>query len=319
MPESAGVSSPDDAALAPSSAAALQNWLRYLASGRNLATRTVRAYRSDITQFLARLQQLIPGPEPLQRVQREHVRALISEFGAAAYARTTVGRKLASVRSFCNWCRREGIISHDPTLAIAPLRQLPRLPKALRHVEIEALLCAPDCQTAAGLRDRALLELLYASGIRAGEAQQLDVDDLYLASGEVRIRHGKGDKERIALMGGPAIQAMKQYLADARPQLLRVGEATSALFLNKLGQRLSDRGIRRTFDKYAAATSIRLKITPHSLRHTFATHLLENGADLRAVQELLGHANLVTTQVYTHISARHAQQAYKRAHPLAKP
>ncbi len=180
--------------------------------------------------------------------------------------------------------------------------------------------CSAGRLNARRYEDRALLEMLYASGLRAGEAQALNVEDLDLSSEEIHVRHGKGNKERIALLGAAAVHAISEYLHKGRPDLAshHSGSPDRAVFLNRFGRRLSDRGIRRIFDKYFAAASDRLKITPHTLRHTFATHLLDNGADLRSVQELLGHANLLTTQVYTHVTTERIQEVYGKAHPRAE-
>jgi integrase/recombinase XerC len=251
---------------------------------------------------------------------RAHVRAFLVGLQQSEYKRASLARKLASLRAFCRWAKRQSYIEGDPTIGVFTIKQEERLPQFLRLREVETLLDAPDTGTPDGLRDKALMELLYASGVRAGEAHDLDLSDLDLEEEEVRIRHGKGDKERIAMLGGPAVQAMRAYLRHGRPELAARNEGTTdpAVFLNKFGRRLSDRGIRRTFDKYFQIASERLKTTPHTLRHSFATHLLDNGADLRAVQELLGHAHLVTTQVYTHVTTERMKEVYEKTHPRAE-
>ena len=299
----------------------LHAFMQYLRLVKNSSPCTLRAYRSDLEQFLgfvAAHPQL--GADGLRLLTRQHVRAFLADLQVSDYSRTSLARKLAALRAFCKWAGRQAILQGDPTIGIHTIKQEQRLPKFLRSSEIEALLSAPNGAKPDGQRDRALLEMLYASGLRAAEAQRLDVADIDLRAAEIRVRHGKGDKERIAMLGEEAVAAIQMYVSDGRKRLCeaRAGGTTDpALFVNKFGQRLSDRGIRRIFDKYVGEASDRLKITPHVLRHTFATHLLDNGADLRSVQELLGHANLGTTQIYTHVTTERMKDAYNKAHPRA--
>jgi integrase/recombinase XerC len=283
---------------------------------RNSAERTLNAYAADLEQFAAYLQER--QITDLSQVDLSELRGFLASLQSHQYQRSTLARKQASLRALFHWARRTERIAADPSRGLRAPRLSRKLPRYLRPEEIEALLMAPD-DSPAGLRDRALMELLYASGLRAGEAVRLNLDDLDLEAGEVRVRQGKGRKERIGLLGRAAIEALYNYLQFGRPALeakARKGRSV-ALLLNKYGERLSDRGVRRTFDKYVEAAEARLKITPHVLRHTFATHLLENGADLRAVQELLGHAHIATTEIYTHVTAERIQQVYETAHPLA--
>ena len=299
----------------------LDGFLQYLRLAKNASVHTVRAYRADLAQFLGYVESHPElGPGALNRVERAHVRAFLVELQLGEYKRTSLARKLASLRSFCRWAKRQAYITGDFTIGIVPIKQEERLPKFLRLREVETLLDAPDASTPDGLRDRALMELLYASGMRAGEAHGLDLVDLDLEDEEIHVRKGKGDKERMAMLGRAAIEAMRLYLQLGRPNLAvrNEGKPDPAVFLNKFGRRLSDRGIRRTFDKYFRIASQRLKTTPHTLRHSFATHLLDNGADLRAVQELLGHAHLVTTQIYTHVTTERMKEVYTKAHPRAE-
>lgn len=299
----------------------LDGFLQFLKLGKNAASHTVKAYRADLAQFLGYVETHPElGEGALNKVERTHVRAFLADLQQGDYKRTSLARKLASLRAFIRWASRQGYMQGDPTIGLVPIKQEERIPEFLRVREIETLLNSPDLATPDGLRDKALMELLYASGIRAGEAHGLDVPDLNLDEEELRIRHGKGDKERIALMGQAAIEAMRDYLQHGRTELAARNEGTPdpAVFLNKFGRRLSDRGIRRTFDKYFKVASERLKTTPHTMRHSFATHLLENGADLRAVQELLGHAHLVTTQIYAHVTTEHMRDVYEKAHPRAE-
>ncbi len=296
---------------------ALNGFLQHLRLARNSSEHTVRAYRADLEQFLGALESE-HKVSSLSDINKRHTRAYLSSLQQDDYARTSLARKLASLRAFAKWARRQALIQNDFTQGLTSIKQEERLPKFLRPEEIDHLLSAPDITTPDGQRDRALLELLYASGLRAGEAQSLNVDDVHLEEEEIFVRKGKGNRERIAYLGKMAIDAINCYLQDGRSRLAKhnLNEIDPALFLNKFGGRLSDRGIRRTFDKYVSSASTRLKITPHVLRHTFATHLLENGADLRSVQELLGHQQLLTTQIYTHVTTEKIHEVYKNTHPL---
>ena len=293
---------------------------RFLAqrkSGRGSSENTRRAYGAD----LAQLDEFLTarGQSTLPQADTSALRAFFASLQEQGLARSTLARKRAAVRSFFQWARRSGLVTADPTRGLFAPRQQRKLPKFLRSEEIEALMLAPD-DSPGGLRDRAMLELLYASGLRAGELVKLDLPDLDLETREVKVRFGKGKKERVALIGGAAHEALSDYLQIGRPALAAKCKrgSSNAIFLNKLGDRLSDRGIRRTFDRYMAVVGERLKITPHVLRHSFATHLLEGGADLRAVQELLGHANLATTQIYTHVSTERLKTIHTGAHPRGK-
>jgi tyrosine recombinase XerC len=294
-----------------------ERFLQHRRTIRAAANNTLDAYGSDLSQFSEFL--LGKGIVAAADVEATHLRAYLADLHGKGYARTSLARKRATLRAFFRWARRNELVPTDPTALIAAPRLPRRLPKFLGGNEIEALLTAPD-DSPAGLRDRALLELLYASGLRAGEAAALDLEDVDMDTFQVRVRKGKGGKERLGLFGKSAREAVEAYLTQGRPKLAQGAHqvASKAFFLNKHGERLSDRGIRRTFDKYAAIVGERLKITPHVLRHSFATHLLDRGADLRAVQELLGHANLSTTEIYTHVSLERIKQVYDAAHPRAK-
>ena len=293
----------------------IDEFLAYRRDGRNNSAHTLRSYAADLNQFADFLETR--GVRSLKTVSISLLRAHFAALTGHQYSKTSLARKQAALRAFFRWAKRRGYTESDPARGLISPRLDKQLPKFLRSDEIEALMSGPD-STPAGLRDRALLELLYGSGIRAGEAVKLNLEDVDLAESEIRIRRGKGGKERRALLGQPACRAIDHYLRSGRPELAkkaRIG-SSSALLLNKFGERLSDRGIRRTFDKYVDSAGARLKVTPHTLRHSFATHLLQNGADLRAVQELLGHANLVTTQIYTHVTAERLKEVYDQAHPL---
>jgi len=234
------------------------------------------------------------------------------------YAKSSISRRVSELRSFCHFLEGRGLLEANPFDRLASIKIPRRLPRCLAREEVEALIDAPDTDTPQGLRDRAMLETLYAGGLRVSELVGLNLGDLNLAQGELRVL-GKGDKERLALLGRPAIAALKLYINEGRPKLL--GErrrATAAVFLNRSGGRLSARSVQMGLNAYARAAGITRLVTPHVLRHTFATHLLDGGADLRVVQELLGHAELGTTQIYTHVSQAQSRQVYLQAHPRAK-
>ncbi len=303
--------------------AAVDAFSTYLKITKNDSSHTVKAYHQDISQFLQYLQ--INSTNALLvnifSPDRSAIRGFISQLHHQGYRRSSTARKIAAVRAFYRWCITYGLAFQDPTAGVHTPRREGRLPKVLRSDEVVSLLSAPDTGLPDGLRDAALLELLYASGMRAGEAQSLNIEDLDLDNYDVRVRQGKGDRERVAMLGDPAVDAIERYLSGGRPVLLAKCKKRDdrALFLNKYGERLSDRGIRRIFDKYMLSASQTLKVTPHVLRHSFATHLLDNGADLRAVQELLGHASLETTQIYTHVSRERVAKVYESAHPRSAP
>ncbi len=225
-----------------------------------------------------------------------------------------MARKLSAVRSFFRFLYREAKVARNPLVLIASPKQPRRLPKFLTPEEVGALLRAPDVSTPLGVRDRALLEVLYATGMRVGELVSLRLDDLTW-EGELRVT-GKGRKERIVLVGTAAQQVLRRYVHEARPLLVR-GPDPGHVFVNARGTALSDRGVRMIMDRHMRKVANDRSISPHVLRHTFATHLLDGGADLRTVQELLGHSSLATTQVYTHVSRDWLKRVYDRAHPRA--
>ena len=233
------------------------------------------------------------------------------------YAPTTVARKIAAAKSFFNFLVNEALVTEDPTEDLASPKVGRPLPKHLSHQEVELLLAQPDKKGTApdGLRDKALLQLVYATGMRVTEMISLDVGDVNLESGMVRCM-GKGSKERIIPMHQEAVAVIDTYVRQGRPGLLR-SILEPALFLNRRGQRLTRQGFWLILKNYAAEAGFRSKITPHVLRHSFATHMLRGGAPLRNVQELLGHANISTTQVYTHLTSDHVRQEYDKAHPRA--
>jgi integrase/recombinase XerC len=250
------------------------------------------------------------------------IREFLSHLGEQHYSAATMARKIATLRSFYKWADRRGLSDTNPMTLIRTPRQGKRLPKAITIEQIEKLLAAPDDKEVLGMRDRAMLETLYSTGIRVSELVGLEIDDIDMAGEAVKVK-GKGKKERVVPLGAHALGAIRKYVdmlkADGR--LLSAwaeGRALKPLFVNKHGGRLSSRSVRRKLDKYLKQVGLDPTISPHTLRHSFATHLLDNGADLRSVQELLGHQSLSTTQVYTHLTTQRMQNAYNQAHPRAE-
>jgi integrase/recombinase XerC len=296
---------------------ATDGFLRAAAAERDLSPNTLAAYRSDLTQFEAWIAKR--NVRGLGDVNRAHIRAFVAELsGRRGLARRTTARKVSAVRSLLVWAAENDLIADDPTVGVAVPKLDRPLPRVLREPDVAALCDLPPGDDPIGLRDRAILELLYASGLRVSELCALDVDDVDLAQ-NVLIATGKGRKERKLPFGRPAAAALATYLHDARPALLeRSGMATHAasLFVNSRGRRIGPRTVRAMITKYTRAEGIK-EVSPHDLRHSFATHLLDGGADLRSVQELLGHENLATTQIYTHVSTERLKAVYEQSHPRA--
>ena len=301
----------------------IDSFLAYLRSVRRLSDNTLRAYERDIHQFAQFLAGELGerGAFRWPAVDYPLIRRYLAYLQQAQYARKSVARKLSSLRSFFSYLQREGKVGSNPAAAAATPKLGRRLPRFLYDDEITSLLEAPAPDTPLGQRDRAILETLYASGIRVGELVGLGVFDVDFATREMRVI-GKGDKERIALIGHPCVSALRRYTEDGRDSLLatarRRGRKTAdeALFLNKWGGRLSARSVRRLFNKHLITAALQLDVSPHVIRHTFATHLLDRGADLRTVQELLGHASLSSTQIYTHVTLEQLRKEYAAGHPL---
>lgn len=292
---------------------ALDQFLRYLQAEHNASDHTIHHYSRDIRQFLDFMEQ--QGIRDYADVSYIHVRSYLAELHVREYARRSIARKLSALRSFYLYMLREGMIASNPFAQVQTPKLDKKLPKFLYPEEIEALLTTPDTTTPEGLRDRAVMETLYASGMRISELVGLNTDSIDYANG-VALVFGKGAKERYVPLGEYALKSLRDYLERGRPHLVS-DISERALFLNTRGGRLSDRSIRRFIDKYVLQTAELRKTSPHVLRHTFATHMLEAGADLRTVQEFLGHANISTTQIYTHVTRDHLQSVYNRAHPRA--
>ena len=251
----------------------------------------------------------------------EMLRGFLGHLGSNDYSPATMARKIATLRSFFKWAERRGVSGTNPMLAIRTPKQGKRLPKAVSMEQIEKLLITPSDRDVLGLRDRAMLETLYSTGLRVSELVDLNFEDLDEPGECLRVR-GKGKRERMVPLGSHAMAAVKRYVLIVRGDVRFAGQwaaevITKPLFLNKHGGRMSSRSVRRKLDKYLKEAGLDPKISPHTLRHSFATHLLENGADLRSVQELLGHQSLSTTQVYTHLTAQRLKATYDEAHPRA--
>ncbi|MFC2025386.1 tyrosine recombinase XerC [Chloroflexota bacterium] len=289
-------------------------YVNYLEAERNASPYTVRNYTTDLVGFFNFLRT--KGISSLKEVDKHVLRDYLSYLMEEGFVKASIARKLSAIRSFYRYLIREEIISTSPVATTSSPKLDKRLPSFLTTDEMTRLLEAPDLATPQGQRDRTLLELLYASGLRVSELVKLNLEQVDLYTREIRV-WGKGSKERMVLMGEPAAEALTDYIAQARPHLLG-NKKTSAVFLNRYGGRLTERSVQSILEEYAKNVGIDKRVHPHMLRHTFATHLLDGGADLRVVQELLGHASLSSTQIYTHVSKSQAKKVYLSAHPMAK-
>jgi integrase/recombinase XerC len=288
----------------------------HLESVRGLSPHTVRAYRKDVRQFAAWLATQTGGEARPEEVDHTRVRAFLGLLRRRGYASRTVARKLAGLRSYFRWLRRSGLIAEDPSWVLRSPRAPRRLPAFLTREEVFRALRPPsDTEPYAAALRTAVLEFLYGTGVRLAELVGIDLEDLDRRERTVRVR-GKGRKERIVPYGRGADQALGSWFEERERVVARTGrEEERALWLNRRGGRLSGRSVQRLVRRALAEASQRSRVSPHTLRHTFATHLLDAGADLRAVQELLGHESLSTTQIYTHLTTDRLKQAYRKAHP----
>lgn len=290
----------------------LDAFIEHLRLVRRASEHTLTAYSSDVLSFLdfqkdtgALVDQLL-------------VRRYLMHVQKNGAAKTSVARKIAALRAFFKYCVKRELIRIDPTEGIRAPKQPRKLPKVISEDNISALMAAPDPTTPEGLRDRAILETLYATGLRISELLSLKVRDVESSPSELSVI-GKRNKERIVLLGKPAREALSTYLAVGRPRLAAKNEKPpDSLFLGHRGTKMVATSVRRILDKHIESITRTLKISPHALRHSFATHLMDHGADLRSVQELLGHENIVTTQIYTHVSRERLKEVYDRAHPRAR-
>ncbi len=292
----------------------VQDFLHYLIVERSLSKNTLDAYRRDLAQYTKHLNEK-EAIGSLQEVRRAHIVNYLYELKDQGKASTTIARNIASIRSFHQFLLREKAVDQDPSVHIETPKTERKLPKILSTSEVEQLLESPDYSTPFGKRDRAMLEVLYATGLRVTELVDLKTEDIHLTMGFIRTI-GKGNKERIVPLGTMAREALTTYLDEGRGQLMKSNK-TDFLFLNHRGERLSRQGFWKILKKLAVKANIVKPLTPHTLRHSFATHLLENGADLRAVQELLGHADISTTQIYTHVTKARLKDIYSTYHPRA--
>jgi integrase/recombinase XerC len=298
-------------------------YINYLEAERNASPYTIRNYSNDLWgnykrgsekgffQFL-KLRQIGSIDEVDIHVLRDYLSYLIEQ----GIAKGSITRKLSAIRSFYRYLVREGILSSNPIEQASSPRRDRRLPSFLTVEEAVNLLKAPDLKTPQGLRDRCLMELIYAAGLRVSELSSLVLEQVNMDTCEIKVM-GKGSKERIVLIGEPAAIALNDYLDNGRPLLLG-SSISNDLLLNSKGSRLSERMIQKILNKYARIAGINKRVYPHLLRHTFATHMLDGGADLRVVQELLGHSSLSTTQIYTHVTQSRARKVYLSAHPMAQ-
>ena len=299
--------------------AAIQRFLKFMAVERNASDYTVKSYREDLehlVEFLTQSQGQPPEPSQLTTLD---LRGFVSSLHESGYAKTTIARRLASLRSFFRFGQRDGWAATNPAKPLRNPRQPRSLPHFLSTEEIGRLLESPPSDKPQGLRDRAILETVYSAGLRVSEVVGLDDDDVDRAGCVIRVR-GKGKRERLSPLGSFALVALDQWLDVRRlaPSLLRQENPRLPLFVNRSGKRLTTRSVGRMLEKHLRSTGLDRRTSPHTLRHSFATHLLDRGADIRSVQELLGHKSLVTTQIYTHVSTANLRAAYERAHPRAK-
>ena len=296
---------------------AIDAFLRSLAIERNCSALTVKSYSEDLDSLLEYFTDFAGGVPAVGAIDVSTLRAYVAYLHECNYARSTMARRLACLRSFFRYCCRQGVTQSNPAKVLRTPRAGRRLPHFLSTDQVVKLLEAPPANTPAGLRDRAILETLYSAGLRVAELAALNVDDWDRDAGIVRVL-GKGRKERVALIGRPAAAALRNWLSVRAPAEGASAPHRAAMFLNKSGKRLTTRSIGRMLEKYIRQTGLDKLTTPHTLRHSFATHLLDNGADLRSVQELLGHKSLTTTQIYTHVSTERLRETYEQAHPHAK-
>lgn len=314
--------------------ALIREFLDYLDDQRNFSAHTIRGYAADLTQFC---RFLLTGPDgtapegdesagvsgadagKLKRLILEagatEIRGYLASMRTAGLSNSSIARKLSSLRSFYKFLIRTGRLDASPVTSVRTPRQRRRLPACLDPQQVSALLQAPDTSTPLGARDRAMLETVYSSGLRVSEMVSLNIEDLDEFAGALRIR-GKGRKERLVPLGTKAVEAVEHYLRK-RGEAGNGGVRRGPLFVNRRGQRISQRSVRRMLDKYLKQAGLDPSVSPHALRHSFATHMLNAGADLRSVQEMLGHASLSTTQVYTHLTSKRLKEVYDLAHPLA--
>ena len=294
----------------------IQSFLNYLKVERNASALTVKSYADDLAHLLEFFQEQtgrVPAP---REIEVGILRSYVAYMHECGYARTTVARRLACLRSYFRFCNREGICETNPAKPLRTPRAGRKLPHFLTTSQVDALLQAPPANCDQGIRDRAILETTYSAGLRVAELVALNLEDWDRSAGVLRVQ-GKGKKERIALVGSYATKALLSWMEVRQPDPKASEQQRSALFLNRFGRRLTTRSIGRLLEKHIQTAGLSSQTSPHTLRHSFATHLLDGGADLRSVQELLGHKSLTTTQIYTHVSTKRLRETYEKSHPHA--
>lgn len=292
----------------------LQSFIRFLSEERGLAQNTLDSYERDLSQYIDFLEQ--SGVHSLRDSGKVSISAYLLKLKQMGRATATLSRNMVSIRAFYQYMVKERMLETDPSMHMETPKLEKRVPKVLSVSEMERLLESPLTSTPNGMRDKAMLEVLYATGIRVSELISLDVHSVNLTVGFIRCV-GKG-KERVVPLGSIASRYVKEYIETMRPKLLKKSKAEEALFINHLGTRITRQGFWKIIKRYAMESDIRKEITPHTLRHSFAAHLLENGADLRSVQEMLGHADISTTQIYTQVGRGKMKDVYNRTHPRAR-
>lgn len=294
---------------------ALEDYLHFLKIERQLAKNTISSYERDLVDYITAMenQQLTT----LELITRQKIVIYLQQMHTEGKSARTISRHISSIRSFHQFLLREKISTKDPTVHLELPKVEQKLPRILSMEEVIQLIETPDCSKPQGIRDNAFLEVLYGTGMRVSELIDLDMEDLHLTMGFVRV-FGKGGKERIIPLGNKAIESCTRYVNEARPLFIRKAkESTDALFVNMRGARLTRQGCWKLLKGHGLKANIQKELTPHILRHSFATHLIENGADLRAVQEMLGHSDISTTQIYTHVSRSRLKEVYSKFHPRA--
>ena len=293
---------------------AIRRFLRYLDAERNASEFTIKSYKDDLEAFKYFFEYEDGSYPDARDFRSSDLREFVSQMAEAGYARSTIARRLATLRSFFKFCQREALIDENPAKPLRNPRKHRQLPHFLSTDEIGLLLNAPDLSDQLGVRDRAMLETIYSGGLRVSELVGLNYSDLELDEGLIRVR-GKGKKERFSPLGSYALDALNSWLS--RSNHTKRFQPDAPVFTNRFGKRITTRSVRRMMEKYIKLTGLDQRTSPHTLRHSFATHLLDRGADIRSVQELLGHKSLVTTQIYTHLTTAKLRDIYEKSHPLA--
>jgi integrase/recombinase XerD len=291
----------------------LRDFIHYLSVEKGLAKNTLESYNRDLCAYVEYLRQ--SGIPNLEESSRNCITGYLLNLKKNGKATSTLSRNLASIRSLYSYLYQEKRIVENPATDLESPKLEKKLPRVLTPDEVDVLLDQPSMNDVSGMRDKAMLEVIYATGIRVSELMSLNVGDIHLDAGFIRCL-GKGSKERMIPLGSVAVRHVERYLAESRPKLVRQN-GESSMFVNQHGNRLTRQGFWKILKKYARTAGINKEITPHTMRHSFATHLLENGADLRSVQEMLGHADISTTQIYTQVTKRKLRDVYEKTHPRA--